>query len=493
MKKIISISIIISSIIAFSSCENHLDLKPVSYITSGSFWTSKDDVDGALNGLYVKLRNEAANNLFIWGEARSEMMERSLSGSLGYERYYEHTLSSIYPGPSWDNLYALINSCNLILKYAPTVEYNTETKKNDALAQAYTMRAYAYFTLARIWGGVPLRTEPLEAYDPMTIQLPRTAKEDVFTFIKEDLNKALELFSSNSLPNGRNKWSKPSANALKADVYLWTGKVEKGGNNDIQIALDAINNIQKSDVVLLSNFKDIFNYSNKGNKEIIMAVRFFLNESGEQTFSHNMYMSSAADIPAYVPQWQRDIVGIPKPGNGNVWRITKLVRDQFSNDDSRKSATYIDLEGTGQNQYFTNYGLKFNGIVELGTRYFLDDWIIYRYADILLMKAEAKNALGQDPSLEINEIRKRAYGENYPNHMYSNSSRDINDDAILKERLLELALEGKRWWDLVRFDKAFSLVPRLKGREDERYLHLWPLSSDALSKEVLLEQTPGYK
>lgn len=491
MKKIITILFILN--IAFSGCESHLDLTPVSYITSGSFWTSKDDVDGALNGLYVKLRNEAVNNLFIWGEARSEMMERSLGGSLGYERYYEQTLSGIYPGPGWDNLYSLINSCNLILKYAPTIDYNTEADKNNALAQAYTMRAYAYFILVRVWGGVPLRTEPLEAYDPTTIQLPRTPKENIFNFIKEDLNKALELFSNNNLPNGRNKWSKPAANALKADIYLWTGKVEQGGNSDIQIALDAINEVQKSDVSLLADFKDIFDYSNKGNKEIIMAVRFFLDESGEQTFPHNMYMSSAADVPTYIPQWQRDIVGIPKPGNGNVWRITKLVRDQFSNDDLRKNATYIDFEGTGQNQYFTNYGLKFNGIVELGVRYFLDDWILYRYADILLMKAEAKNALGQDPSPEINEVRKRAYGANYTNHIYKNSSKEVNDDTILKERLLELTLEGKRWWDLIRFDKVFTLVPRLAGKENERYLLLWPLSSSALSREVLVGQTPGYE
>ncbi len=476
-----------------TGCEKHLDLTPVSYITTNSFWTSEDDVEGALNGVYARLRNDAVLNFFIWGEARSEVMEHGTAGVLGYNRYYEQTLSRLYPGPAWNNLYSVINMCNLLIKYTPQIQFNDEKKRDNAIAQAYTMRAFVYYQLVRIWGGVPMRTEPLESYDPMTIQLPRTPKEQIFRLIKEDIDKASKLYSDNNYPDGRCKWSLPSLNALKADVYLWTGKVEGGGTSDIQVALAALEEIEQSDISLQKSYRTIFDYNNKGNKEILMAVRFFLDESGEQTFAHNMYLSSISDIPTYVPKWQVDSIGAPKPGNGSSWRITKLVRDQFTKDDNRRTATYFDLEGSGENQYFTNYGMKFNGMVEGGIRHFLDDWIIYRYADILLMKAEAKNALGQDPSEEINAIRKRAYGASYGDHVFTSGSVQENDAAILKERLLELTLEGKRWWDLIRFDQVFNLVPKLQGRENDRYMLLWPLSNDALSRETLVEQTPGYE
>ncbi len=490
MKKYI---IILSTacLILLSGCEKHLSLTPVSYITTASFWHSEDDVQGALNGVYYKLRGQAPLNLFIWGEARSEMMERSHAGSLGYEYYYDNNLSSEHPGPSWDLFYTIINQCNLLIKYVPTIEFKSEDKKNNVLAQAYTMRAFAYYTMVRVWGGVPLRDEPLEAYDPMTIQKPRTPKEDIFKLIKEDLENALSLYPDMSFETGRNKWSKASAYALKGDVYLWTGKVENGGSADIKTALDALEEVKKADVQLVDKFGDIFKYANKGNKEILMAIRFFKNESGEMTLAHNMYMSSTGDVPSYVPADLVSKVSPPKAGNGNVWRITELVRNQFTDDDSRKAATYIDLEGNGQ--YYTNYGMKFNGMVENGVRYFLDDWIIYRYADVLLMIAEAKNALGQDPTEEINQVRERAYGTNYERHIFVNGTKEANDEKILKERLLELALEGHRWWDLVRFNEAFNLVPSLQGRESEKHLVLWPLSKSTLSKETLVEQTPGYE
>src|SRR5690606_14301315 len=100
-------------------------------------------------------------------------------------------------------------------------------------------------------------------------------------------------------------------------------------------------------------------------------------------------------------------------------------------------------------------------------RIFTDDVVIYRYADLLLMKAEAKNALGQDPSDEMNEIRRRAYRDKFAEHIFVNGTKEENDEAILQERLFELTFEAKRWWDLIRFGKAFEKVPSLQGRDSD--------------------------
>lgn len=472
-------------------CDRHLNLTPVSYITGSSFFKTEDDAEGAINGLYVQMRNDAALNYFIWGEARSEMMESALAGTLGYDRYYKNSLSVTHAGPQWNNLYSLINQCNLALKYIPQIAFSNENEKNDLLAQAYTMRAYAYYTLVRLFGGVPKRTEPFESYDPAKVQLPRTPEEDIFTFIKDDISKAEGLFHDNTIPSGRCKWSYPALMAFKGDVYLWTAKVRNGGDEDVTTALNALEEVRKADVGLLDEYDRIFRYDNKGNREILMSIRFLINESGEQSFAHAMYAVNNADYPAYVPKEVKDRIGTPKAGNGNIWRITAAVRNQFSADDSRKDATFINVQSADGRSYFTNYGMKFRGAIELGARYFLDDWIVYRYADVLLMIAEAKNALGQDPSPEINEVRKRAYGDSYDDHIFVNGTKSVNDDAILKERLFELSLEGKRWWDLIRFDKVYTLVPSLKNTKDHIPL-LWPLSLDTMTRETLVGQTPGY-
>ena len=131
-------------------------------------------------------------------------------------------------------------------------------------------------------------------------------------------------------------------------------------------------------------------------------------------------------------------------------------------------------------------------MVNAGTRYFYTDVVLYRYADLLLMKAEIKNALGQDPSPEMILVRQRAYGTNYASHAFVNGTQDTNDAAILKERLLELCTEGKRWWDLVRFGQVFNMVPSLIGKSGQTGLLLFPIGQTIRTTEPLVTENPGW-
>jgi len=497
MKKLHKISIVfLMACFSVSSCTKDLKLEPISQISAASYWKTENDANGAIYGMYARFRPQTGN-MFLWGELRSNDFGPSVGGEpADHGPLYRNTLNASSPLPTWLGLYTVIHDANLILKYAPEIKFTSETNKNNILAQAHTMRAFCYFIMVRTWGGVPLVDTPTEGYSESS-QRERATVEQIFSFIKKDLDAAIALFPNNNFPAGRFAWSKPAANAVKADVYLWTGKRMNGGNSDFTTALNALNEIETSDVSLLTNFASIFDYTNKGNKEIIFAVRYKDQESGEsvpydQSFLHPQSMPNNKDLdPA--------TLAVLTGGRGYSYlQVQPHIRSQFDVKDQRRDASfkeiYIYAGGYpgGAKTYYTTIQTKFDGVIISGQRFWYDDYVIYRYGDILLMKAEAKNALGQDPSADINKVRQRAYGANYSQFVFVNGSKVQNDELILKERLLETAFEGHYWWDLLRFGKAFELVPSLQSQVGKDYLLLFPIVQSTLSIEPKVKQNPGY-
>jgi hypothetical protein len=482
-------------VVLLASCSKTLEIAPVSSISGASFFKTENDIKGYNYGMYILLRNETSFNTFALGELRGETVEQGLAGTGGYDNYYKNTLTAdnLTPAITWAGLYKVVNAANLLIKYIPTIPFTSEATRNDYLAQAYSMRAYVYFLMTKTWGDLPLRSDALESIDLSTIQIAKSPQADIFALIKSDINKAVSLFPANTFQTGRNLWSKPAANALKADIYLWTAKRLNGGNADLQTALDACNAVQTADVSLLPTFSTIFDYTNKGNKEVIMAVNYVAVETVDNYF-FNGYLPVTYSYAATVDPVAKASIG--QLGGNNIWSPSALVRNQFTTDDQRRNASFVEVYNinatTGAKTFAAAVINKGDGTVVNGVRYFADDIILYRYADVLLMKAEAKNALNQDPSTEINLVRQRAYGTAYSAHIFVNGTKDVNDAAILKERLLELAFEGKRWYDLVRFGKAFELVPSLQAKAGQTNLLLSPINNATLALEPKVTQNPGY-
>ncbi|CAN5466781.1 RagB/SusD family nutrient uptake outer membrane protein [soil metagenome] len=467
------------------SCTDILNVEPVSLIGAESFWNSEEDARAGIYGMYVLNRDQIAYNLLWWGEARGETLSFGLQAPEGRERYFENNLNPVNAGPNWRGLYWVVHQTNLGIKYIPDIEFADE-KKNLLLAQAYAMRAHLYYNMVRIWGDVPLVLDPTEGVDPDEIFRSRTPVEEVFAQIKSDIEEALSLFPSENISD-RSVWSVPSVNALKTDVYLWTGKRMAGGNSDIQEALAATEAVDQANVSLLENFGDIFDFNNKKNAEILLAAHFGRDESGAN-YGSELYIRGD-QIPGATDDETRERVG--EGGGFNRVSPSPLLRSQFDEEDLRRDATFIEIytfDEDGSADLFASVSNKFSGMVEDGSRHFLDDLILYRYADILLMRAEAKNALGQNPTQELNMVRNRAGLDDYAGPM----DQESLDSAILQERMFELAHEGKRWWDLVRFGKAFDLVPSLQDRTRDDCLLLWPISTETITLNSRIEQNPCY-
>ncbi|MEO5996461.1 MAG: RagB/SusD family nutrient uptake outer membrane protein [Chitinophagaceae bacterium] len=473
------------------SCKKDLDLAPISDISNASYWKTENDATGGLYGMYGRFRDQG-QNLYYWGELRSQTTGNGVAGNNQYElEMYYNTLNSGSALPTWQGLYAVVHDANLLLKFVPEIPFISEQNKNNVLAQAHTMRAYCYFVMVKTWGDVVLIDEPMLGFDPIKVQRPRTPKAAVLAFIKKDLEEALALYPNNNYSTGRYIFSKPAANVLKGDVYLWTGKREGGGNADVTTALTALTEITKTDVTLLTNYAGIFDFANKGNKEVIFAIRHAEFESGELQPYQHMWL-----YPAYIPATIDDATKeLLKGGNGNsVLEVEPHIQAQFTTDDARRDASFrvIYSYPNGVKTFYSSIIYKYHGTLIGGLRYWYDDRVMYRYGDVLLMIAEAKNALAQNPATEINMVRQRAYGANFAAHQFVNGTKETNDQAILKEKLLETAFEGKYWWDLLRFGKAFELVPSLKTRADKPYLELFPIVLSTLSIEPSVKQNAGY-
>ena len=319
-------------------------------------------------------------------------------------------------------------------------------------------------------------------------------------FLKAEITRSETSFANDdfTLSAKRDLWSKAATLMLKADIYLWSAKVYgTDTNNDLTTAMNALKAVQASPKfgLIEDSFSEVFSYNNKGNKEIIMALHYEQGEA-EQTMRRFMY-----DIPMMAGYYDRE--GNPMNDPLNVGDQTILANEwkwsfyeSFSDKDSRKDFTFLDFYNADR----TKHGVvlrKFLGMVDATTnkRFYGDDMPLYRYAELLLMMAEIKNKQGLDPSAEINEIRKRACGEgNY--EVYTNKSFAENELAILYERDKEFVREGKRWFDVRRMQDASGkpLAFTESGlSESESYKLLWPIDTQTMTKDPLVEQTPGYK
>lgn len=489
-----------ASALLVSGCTS-LDLEPESDITDLNYWKTPEQFDSFVFGLHSRFRAQTWN-MFLLGEARSDVFGGTPFGgeaSQGLERFPYNTLNVENPGISnFGNLYQNVNQMNLFISKTLNTSVLTEQAKNYYLGQVYGMRAYYMYQLYRSWGDVVFTEEPSMGFEVGKLNKPATPAAQVLEQIKKDIESSLTSFGSDyTFKNKRTMWSKAATLMLKADVYLWSAHRE-GGNADAQTAKNALvdiqNNISRGNLDLLPSFSDVFNYDNKGNKEMIFTIHNKLFESTLWEGNNDLYPQ--ADYLGKFFNADGTLINTSVENNFGILRLMVKL-DNFKSylpGDTRRDATLKDVYNKDENGNLVLVGLyphKYWGVMNGSVRVRADDYPIYRYSDLLLMLAEAKVKLGEDPATEINQVRQRAFGDDYASSTvgYPNQSIDKTpNDAILQERLFEFMLEGKRWYDLRRLGDSYVLnrTPATASRL------LWPINTGAITNNPSLEQTSGY-
>ncbi len=455
-----------------SACEV-LDLKPVSEISQENFWQTPDDAAAAVTAIYDGLQSGLIWTS-VWGEVRADVFSRTQGNVVAaLSEVLDNRISPSTTFGTWEPLYNIINRTNLVLINVESIPGLSEGKKNQYLGEAYFARAISYFFAVRVWGDVPLVTEPfLSASDDF--EIPRSPKADVFAQIEADLEMAVTLLptSYTSAVETRGRATKGAAQALQTDVFLWIAQLEGGGAPYFQQAVasaDAVLGNSLYGLLSAEQYNTLF--FTKNTQESIFELQFDVANGELQDPESSGGTSAPAALTLALPFNNFDRLAISEQFLAAV-EPGDLRLEYFTFNLDTEAPRFFKYPGTP------------NGTNEL---MFLDANIIfYRVADILLLKAEALNALGQsaEAAVIVNQIRNRAGLANTT----ATSPEEVKA-AILQERYVELAAEGKRWFDLVRNGVALETMDNIS---DPANL-LWPVREDVIEQNSAIEQNSFYQ
>lgn len=458
-------------------CDSVLETEVPSNIVFGKYPSNGQEAQALLNGAYRKFKNDYNDTYYHID--RSEAFDVGIIGSVSNAWSQNITSNN---GTNWVSFYGALNNINFLLSVADDLSFPSDASRNQLKAEALYLRASYYFYMAKIWGDVPLILKPVLSSDADVIG--RTPVLEVFTQINSDISAAISLFPSNGFIN-KNYASKPSAYALQADVKMWTAKVLNGGPADLDAALSAISNIESSGISLVA-FASVFD--TKKNDEIIFSIY----NSKDEYLAHYSALLSVRDVN-YDPTLSPGIPGSSGGGVRENYSPSLKTRELFTNpSDVRKVRTFLPFYLSPNKPPVSYSQSRYYGEFVDGVRNYTNDLIVYRWADMLLLRAEAYAAKNDIPNalIALNAVRLRASTGIYSGTLDKTS---VNL-AILEERGRELFLEPKRWWDLRRFHadgtiNVYTYIPNLIGKTTPLY---WSVSPSVIALNPLIKQTDGY-
>lgn len=505
MKKIIAIFLFVTMF--FTGCEDFLDTENLTEKDTSNYPENQGEIMNLLTGVYAATRamemDENARCAFVVAEVLSD---DRFGGGGPDDKDWANLEKFICSDPNmfrdtWSNAYRSIFRANMLLNSLDMIEWSDEATRSYVEGQVYFLRAYSYFYLARLFGTAPLTLSP----DP--VNLPRASAEELFAQIGDDLKMAIGKMPNTPKAAERGRATKWAAQALMARAYLfYTGYYKKenmplpeGGSisrTEVIAYLDDC--ISNSGYSLYPDFRNLWPYSNVLSKRdgYPFSVNNDLQWAGESGGNYETVFAfqSAAKVTwdnvgdcnrinLYFSPREQDEAGIFPYGKGwGFGPVNPKLWDAWPQGDLRKKGSVIDVEdkedempdymwaadhqqhesGYWQKKYiavnvkrnggYTNYSKEMYGDL-VNDDYQINntqDLIIFRFADILLMAAELK----QDAEC-LNKVRIRAGLEPVT----------YSENALRNERRWELAFEGVRYYDLLRWGIAGETLDSQNGVE----------------------------
>ena len=472
--------------------DDFLDKTQPDTINTGNYPKTGEELITLVNGAYQPLQRPKLYNMRMW--TSDIFAGNSIVGAGGGDDGLETTQLSNFVTSTdnqgvldlWRGPWPGILSSNIIIKTAPTLNID-DTLRNRSLGEAYFLRAHYYFILVRFFGDVPLVTEPQDVNGDL--YPARAPKTEIYNLIISDLEKAIQFLPTKQQygDSDKGRASKGAAIGALAKVYLTLGQWQK--------VVDLTTQLEGMGYTLNTDYSDNFNINKENSVESLFEVQY-ASDGGYDFWSNENQAS-----------WTSTFMG-PRGANfvGGGWgwnQPTQEFVNSYETGDKRKEKTIFyegcpDYDGK---EYKANYSLtgynvkKF--LVPLSAFPSYDNsplnFPIMRYSEVLLMKAEALNELGQTSLaiVPLNLVRGRAGLA----AVTSGLSQTAFRDKVLHERRMELAFEGQRWFDLIRVNDGQYGLNFLHsiGKTNASTKHLLlPIPQIERDRNPNLTQNPGY-
>jgi starch-binding outer membrane protein, SusD/RagB family len=461
--------IIFLVVITISSCSDIIDQYPENYLSTATYYTNSAEFRTAINGCYNSMQKQVSNE-WQFTELRSDNTIMSSPGTTSVQNFDLDYLDRYFPNTSqpaiqtyWTNSYYTIKAANLILSelgvsyiansgtivLGPIKAKITEAERKKYISEACFIRAMQYYNLVRLYGGVFLIDKPISP--EAAKQINRSSVADIYKFIIADLVTAAANGSTSkfaAIPatdyGMANSWT---AKALLAKVYLNLNRKPEA----ILLLNDIINN---SGYSLQASYANVFSITNEMNSEILFAVRF---KSGGLGLGNSMPNQ-------FAPQNSGNAVIV---GAGRSYNSpSQEFIDSYAANDLRK-AVNIGFYGLSKpDQIYVNKYMSKPAIVNDSE----NDWPVIRYADVLLMLAEAQGNTASSWA-QINLIHKRATGVTLTP---DTGNVAVFEKALADERRWEFAFENQRFFDLLRFDTTLTTI-KSEAIIDTHFAYMYPI------------------
>lgn len=454
MKNTIKI-FLISLVLIFSSCTDWLDLRPENEIVLEDFWQTESQATAVLSSCYRGMLLDAyLERMIVWGEIRSDNVVQGNSIGTDLLKILKVNLTPTNGYANWGAYYSVINYCNTFLHFAPGVlqrdQNFTQSKLRTYESEALTIRALTYFYLVRAFRDVPLVLEP-SISDSQDYLVPKSTEREVLDQIIEDLNKALQYarFEYGKGAYNKGRITVNSIRAILADVYLWDQQYSKCVEMCDLLLADPTLELVDADKFLTSVF--FSGNSTESIFELQYNKDVQYNNTVNNFYGYENRQYGEFSFPAYLAK-----NGQFSPFNYAASAVKESTKDL-------REKLFIGAVDLGDGYPIYKYALAQNteNADETYTPKYRPasttvNWIVYRLADIILMRAEALVQLNRNQNdLEealrmVNKtyLRSNLSADSLQFVTYNNQN-DM-EKLVLRERQRELMFEGKRWFDLMR-------------------------------------------
>ena len=479
MKKIFK-TVMVFSLVFFTACDDYIEVEPIGP-DADNYFNNEQEYESALIGAYDMLQSSFWNVLL--GVAASD--DYAAGGdSFNYDQPTIQNVNQMIHTPSdnnqlrdiWNLMYAGLNRANYLLEFKDKTDFSG---REQIIAQAYFLRAYYAFELAKHFGDIPLKVETRGGVNRIVDQRIIIGEQydinrvgsisAVYSLIEEDLKEAIS-----NLPVVQSdvyKVTKGAAQALLGKVYLYHGTFDDDKFADAASAFSDVIGSSQYSLKTGDDYLNLFETSAENGSESVFEIQY----TGVEPAGWNCIICSEG---SYFPKF----CGPRSPYDNSEfvtgWGFclpSQELYDLYDEDDARRDVTIYDLrdqqdsysQGRDDTGLFNKKYIPRKADDRAGSDplNFANNYRSIRYADVLLMAAEADaQSGGANAETYLNQVRARAYGDN--SHDYTAAEGDILE-AIYSERRKELAGEGHRFFDLVRTGQAAAAIPGFTANKNE--------------------------